>query len=106
MSALTSYHWVYKESLKPWLVADLLILNSEMPRSLAACYDNISRYLDQLAHVYGRQGAAQRQARLTQSRLQNLRIDEVFQAGLHEFVTEFITDNNRLGMAVAEQYLL
>ena len=106
VSALTSYHWVYKESLKPWLVADLLILNSEMPRSLAACYDNISRYLDQLAHVYGRQGAAQRQARLTQSRLQNLRIDEVFQAGLHEFVTEFITDNNRLGMAVAEQYLL
>jgi uncharacterized alpha-E superfamily protein len=106
VSALTSYHWVYKESLKPWLVADLLILNSEMPRSLAACYDNLARYLDQLAHVYGRQGAAQRQARLIQSRLQNMRIDEVFQEGLHEFVTDFITDNNRLGVAVAEQYLV
>ena len=27
VSALTAYHWVYRESLKPWLVADLLILN-------------------------------------------------------------------------------
>jgi uncharacterized alpha-E superfamily protein len=106
VSALTAYHWVYKQSLKPWLVADLLILNNEMPRSLAACYDNITRYLDQLAHAYGRQGASQRQARLTQSRLQNMRIDEVFQSGLHDFVTAFISDNNRLGTAIAEQYLV
>jgi uncharacterized alpha-E superfamily protein len=106
VSALTAYHWVYKESLKPWLVADLLILNVEMPRSLAACYDNLTRYLDQIAHAYGRQGASQRQARLTQSRLQNMRIDEVFQSGLHDFVTSFITDNNNLGAAVAEQYLV
>jgi uncharacterized alpha-E superfamily protein len=27
VSALTSYHWVYRENLKPHLVADLLILN-------------------------------------------------------------------------------
>jgi len=106
VSALTAYHWVYKESLKPWLVADLLILNAEMPRSLAACYENLTQYLDQIAHAYGRQGASQRQARLTQSRLQNMRIDEVFQSGLHDFVTNFITDNNNLGAAVAEQYLL
>src|SRR5262249_15566924 len=38
VSALTAYHWVYRESLKPWLVADLLILNDQMPRSLASCY--------------------------------------------------------------------
>ena len=28
VSALTAYHWVYRESVKPWLVADLLILNA------------------------------------------------------------------------------
>jgi uncharacterized alpha-E superfamily protein len=106
VSALTAYHWVYKESLKPWLVADLLILNGEMPRSLAACYDNLTRYLDQIAHAYGRQGPSQRQARLTQSRLQNMRIDEVFQSGLHDFVTAFIGENNRLGAAITEQYLV
>jgi len=106
VSALTAYHWVYKESLKPWLVADLLILNSEMPRSLAACYENLTRYLDQLDHAYGRQGASQRQARLTLSKLHNLSIEEVFTAGLHDFVTEFISENNKLGTAFSEQYLV
>jgi uncharacterized alpha-E superfamily protein len=32
-------------------------------------------------------------------------IDDVFQQGLHEFVTGFITDNNRLGKAIADHYL-
>ncbi|MDT3379380.1 alpha-E domain-containing protein [Labrys portucalensis] len=106
VSALTAYHWVYKESLKPWLVADLLTLNTQMPRSLASCYENLNGNLDQLAQVYGRQGPAQRLARVTQSRLQNLSIDEVFQSGLHDFITDFITDNNNLSTAIAEQYLI
>lgn len=106
VSALTAYHWVYKESLKPWLVADLLILNTQMPRSLASCYENLNGNLDQLAQVYGRQGPAQRLVRVTQSRLQNLSIDEVFQSGLHDFITDFITDNNNLSAAIAEQYLI
>jgi uncharacterized alpha-E superfamily protein len=106
VSALTAYHWVYKESLKPWLVADLLTLNTQMPRSLASCYENLSGNLDQLSQVYGRQGPAQRLVRVTQSRLQNLSIDEVFQSGLHDFVTDFITDNNNLSAAIAEQYLI
>jgi len=29
----------------------------------------------------------------------------VFQTGLHEFLSEFIGDNARLGTIVAEQYL-
>ncbi|MBE7190382.1 alpha-E domain-containing protein, partial [Jatrophihabitans endophyticus] len=41
VSALTAYHWVYRQSIKPWLVADLLILKPDMPRSLIACYDNL-----------------------------------------------------------------
>ena len=106
VSALTSYHWVYRESLKPWLVADLLILREEMPRSLASCYEAIVRNLDQIAGSYGRQGPAQRQARGIRTRLQNSRMDGIFQRGLHEFISEFITENNRLGSAITEQFLL
>ncbi len=69
VSALTAYHWVYKESLKPWLIADLLILNEQMPRSLASCYENLVQNLDRIAGNYGRQGPAQRQARSTRARL-------------------------------------
>jgi len=105
VSALTAYHWVYRESLKPWQVADLLILKEEMPRSLASCYEAIVRNLDAIATHYGRQGPSQRQARGIRTRLQNSRMDGIFQRGLHEFIGEFIGENNRLGVAITEQFL-
>lgn len=106
VSALTAYHWVYRESIKPWLIMDLLVLRREMPRSLVSCYENLARYLDFIGQDYGQQGVSQRLARSTYTRLLNSRRDEIFQRGLHEFVTEFLADNSRLGGAIAEQYLL
>jgi uncharacterized alpha-E superfamily protein len=106
VSALTAYHWVYRESVKPWLIADLLILRDEMPRSLASCYENLVVNLDHIARAYGRQGSAQRQARAVRARLENSRMEEIFQQGMHEFISQFIDDNNRLGGAISEQYLM
>jgi uncharacterized alpha-E superfamily protein len=106
VSALTSYHWVYRESVKPWLVADLLILNDQMPRSLVACYGNIVGNLDNLANAYGRVGEAQRQGRNTHLQLENTSVDQIFHSGLHEFLTDFISNNNRVCQAIAEQYLI
>ncbi len=105
VNALTAYRWVYRESLKPWLIADLLILNEELPRSLAACYKSVVDCLDSLGTAYGTQGKAQRQARTIHTALENGTIEQVFQTGLHEFLTGFIADNNRLGAAIVEQYL-
>ncbi len=105
VSAHTAYHWVYRTSMKPWLVADLLILRPEMPRSLISCYESIVRNLDNLARAHGRQGAAQRQARGTYGRLETLSMERVFQGGLHEFVQSFISENNKLGSLISEQYL-
>jgi uncharacterized alpha-E superfamily protein len=106
VQALTSFHWVYRESVKPWLVADLLILNKEMPRSLAACYLALVEHLDNIARAYGRQGPAQRLARAIRTRIENSRMTEIFQHGLHEFISEFVDDNNRLGSAITDQYLV
>jgi uncharacterized alpha-E superfamily protein len=33
-------------------------------------------------------------------------MEEIFQAGLHEFISEFIDSNNRLSAAITEQYLM
>ncbi|MEZ5839510.1 MAG: alpha-E domain-containing protein [Hyphomicrobiales bacterium] len=106
VSALTSYHWVYRENIKPWLVADLLILRKEMPRSLSNCVANLVSFLDQIAADYGQQGPAQRMARQMYAHLENARIEDIFQSGLHEFLSEFIADINRLGEAISRQYLL
>jgi uncharacterized alpha-E superfamily protein len=106
VSALTAYHWVYRESVKPWLVADLLILNQQLPRSLANCYEILVRHLDLIGEDYGRRGPSQRYASNTLARLRSTRIERVFTKGLHEFIGEFIVENNRLGSAIAEQYLM
>lgn len=105
VSALTSYRWVYRESVKPWLVADLLILNRQMPRSLIYCYDAIVRHVDLMADSYGRRGASQRLSGAMLTKLSNMRIEDIFQSGLHEFITSFLADNNKLGAAIADQYL-
>ena len=105
VSALTAYRWVYRESVKPWLVADLLVFNRAMPRSLIACLEDAVWLLDQLAASRGRRGPANRIATASLRRLSSTSIETLFQNGLHEFLLDFITDNNRLGDAIAEQYL-
>ncbi|OYX35260.1 MAG: A alpha-helical domain with a conserved ER moti [Caulobacterales bacterium 32-69-10] len=106
VSALTAYRWVYRESIQAWLVADLLILNRQMPRSLASCQAVMVRCLDQIAEAYGRRGAAQRLASARLARLSEESIERIFQSGLHEFIAAFIDENNRLGAAITEQYLV
>ena len=106
VSALTAYHWVYRETLKPWLIADLLILNDSLPRSLASCYGNLVRNLDQIGVAYGRQGASQRHARGVRNRLEHSHMDDIFQHGVHEFIQQFIADNSSLGEIITKQYLI
>ena len=45
-------------------------------------------------------------ARAVRARLENSRMEEIFQQGMHEFIGEFIDNNNRLGAAITEQYLM
>ena len=90
--------------MKPWLVADLLIFNDRMPRSLACCYDTIVELLDYLAAGTGRRGPAHRQAAQIQLQLREGDVKAVFASGLHEFIERFIIDNGRLGGAIAEQF--
>lgn len=105
VSALTAYRHVYRDSVKPWLVADLLILNTRMPRSLAACTRETVTYLDALANASGRRGPAHRQAVQMSATLAGSRIDGILKSGLHETILRYLAENNRLGTLVGEQYL-
>ncbi len=105
VSALTAYRWVYRESVRPWLVADLLVLNRQMPRSLASCQGMIVEYLDRLASEYGRHGPAQRQASARLGEFEEARIEDIFQSGLHEYILRFLKENNALAQTIHEQYL-
>lgn len=105
-SALRGYHWVYREKLKPWLIAEFLILRPEMPRSLRACYEQIASHLGQLAEAYGgREGECHRLAGEAHARLRYGRIQDIFQSGLHEFLTWFVDHSILLGREIGAFYL-
>ena len=77
--------------VQPWLIAELLLLRREMPRSLISCYDQITRYLELIAEAYGGdRGECHRLAGEAHARLRYGKIQKIFQGGLHEFLTDFI----------------
>lgn len=104
VSAHRSYRWVYKDSYKSWHVADYLILNRAMPRSLRACYEEIDALLEQLSVLYDDQKPCLETSKATLGLLEHGDIDTIFQAGLHEFLLDFIARNNRVGHEISEAY--
>jgi uncharacterized alpha-E superfamily protein len=104
VSAHRSYRWVYKENYKPWRIAEYLILNQAMPRSLRSCYHEMAEALDELASLYGDRFACHATAQATQEILAKGDIERIFQSGLHEFLEDFISRNNRVGSEIAEAY--
>jgi uncharacterized alpha-E superfamily protein len=107
VSALRSYHWVYHERLNPRLVAEFMILREEMPRSLLACFEQITGLLDRIAAAYGgERGECHRLADEIHARLRGGQISQIMSDGLHEFLTDFIERSSVLGNSIASQYLV
>jgi len=105
VSAHRAYRWAYRDaSYQPWNVAQFLILNPAMPRSLVFCYNWINRSLMDLAQDYGETWPCHDTANRTDMMLKGADMERIFQSGLHEFLTNFIVDNNRLTSEVASAY--
>ena len=104
VSAHRSYRWVYDVDYKPTNIADFLILNRRMPRSLAFCYRMISESLGFLADEYGERHQCHGTLEETMRMLKPGSVQAIFDGGLHEFLDEFITRNSKLGDEVAQDY--
>lgn len=104
VSAHRSYRWVYDVEYRPANIADYLILNGRMPRSLHFCYRNIVDNLGFLAEDYGNSPQCQSIAVKTLSTLKGNSISQIFEYGLHEFLSGFIVQNNRLAAEIGETY--
>lgn len=104
VTAHRSYRWVYKENYQPANVAEFLILNPQMPRSLRSCYNEINAALDDLSQLYGTTSPCHAHAAQTNQNLANSNVDEIFAMGLHEFLFDFTGRNAHLAADVAETY--
>jgi len=96
VSAMRSYRWLHKGEVSPKGIADFLIMDHRMPRSLAFCYAKIDDNLGYLSKDYGAKMPCHHLADTIYARLKNQNIDAVFDFGLHEFIEEFLHDNAAL----------
>ncbi|KQZ54457.1 A alpha-helical domain with a conserved ER moti [Rhizobium sp. Root149] len=104
VSAHRSYGWVYDAEYRPSNIADFLILNRRMPRSLAYCYEKIVSNLRYLAEDYGERHSAHDTADSIRTMLKRGEIGDVMDQGLHEFLEDFISRNNQLSVEISEGY--
>ena len=102
VSSYETYRGLYRDQIFPIKVAQLLILEQRMPRSLAACFDQITQAMDR---IQGQDRAAKRLASELHARLTNADIEEIFQDGLHEYLTDCIADMHELGSRIQRAYL-
>ncbi|QPC41313.1 alpha-E domain-containing protein [Kaustia mangrovi] len=104
VAAHRSYGWVYRTGYNSWNIGEYLILNAQMPRSLAFCYDRITEQLGYLERFYGAHQPSNDQAGDTARLLWDGDMNRIFQNGLHEFLRDFIARNNRLSQQIAVDY--
>lgn len=103
-SALRAYHHVYKGDYTPWGIADFLVLSDIFPRSVSFCYRSIKRFLDDLAKLYGEPSSPQQVASEMVERLDKIGIEQLFQSGLHEFVSDAIGTTRKLSSEISKAY--
>jgi len=104
VSAHRSYGWVYDGEYTPSNIADFLILNGRMPRSLAYCYDKINTNLSYIEREYRKRDSCHETAAATLGMLREREIQSVMDSGLHEFLQGFISQNSRVAAEIAEAY--
>jgi uncharacterized alpha-E superfamily protein len=104
VSAFEVYRKVYRDVITPERVAELLIFNEDMPRSLRFCLNGVVKNLDLIAN---RQSAEiQRQAGLLFSQLRYGRVEDILAQGLHEWLTDFMDRIYLLGDGISRTFLV
>ena len=104
VSAHRAYKWAYDPEYKPANIADFLILNGQMPRSLAYCYEKIVSNIGYLSAEYEKKLPAHDTAVAIRKSLQKLTIKQIMDQGLHEFLEDFVARNKQLGAEISDGY--
>ncbi|KCZ63411.1 hypothetical protein L53_09075 [Hyphomonas sp. L-53-1-40] len=103
-SAERSFHWLNGGNITPRAIADFLIFDTRMPRSLAYCYDTITHQLDCLFRQYCQRLGTHDLAESLEASLTATTIERVFENGLHEFLSDFLRRNASLSAQIETDF--
>lgn len=104
VSAFEVYRKVYRDVITPERVAELLIFNKDMPRSLQFCLNSVIKTLEKIANSHS--GETERQAGMLHSQLRYGRIEDILDHGLHEWLSDFMDRIYLLGNGISKDFLV
>jgi uncharacterized alpha-E superfamily protein len=90
VSALEAYCKLYVSQVAPWKVAEFLVTHGEFPRSIRYCVDSLDRALHRISGSDESRYAneAERLSGRLRSDVDYVTIGEIFEFGLHEYLTQ------------------
>ena len=104
VSGMRAYRWLHGGEVTPNGIAEFLILDRQMPRSLSFCFNKIVDNLGYLAMNYDQRHPCHDLADKMLTRFNQTTIGEIFDFGLHEYIEDFLRDNNALGLQIERDY--
>ncbi|SFS11353.1 alpha-E domain-containing protein [Yoonia litorea] len=104
VSAHRSFRWAVDEDFTAPAIANFLILDGRMPRSLRFCVGKLLANLEYLGADDDEPKESLILARRLSERLRNRDIGSIFDEGLHEFLTSVINDNAQIGLQIEQDY--
>jgi uncharacterized alpha-E superfamily protein len=106
-SAFEAYCRIYTPTLHTGHIAEFLLLNPVLPRSLHFCADRMHQAVQQIAGITGSH-RSQRLTRLTgrlQAQVRYGQIDEILAGGLHTYLSDFVEQCQQVHLAIYHAYV-
>ena len=107
VAAFGAYKRLFRDTITPARVAELMILRVDMPRSLHACFDEINDHFGRpCENCTGATTSVFASPAKTTRSLRYGRIEAIFRVGLHEFLTDFLRRNDELGGQISRDFMM
>ena len=104
VSAFEIYRQIYSDQVTPKQVAQLLIFNKQMPRSLVCCINELIPLISEVKNQQSKE--IERLLGKLKASLDYSDIDEVFELGLEEFIETFLERINHIADEFSSAYLI
>ena len=99
-----SFRWINGTDVTAQGIANFLILDERMPRSLAFCLNKLNSNLSYLEREYSLRHPCHDMVQAMLGRLAAHNIDQIFEYGLHEFILAFLTESAAVGNEIERNY--
>ena len=104
LAAWRSFNWLKKGRLDPLGVANFLIFDERMPRSIKFCYKEVKSNLEDLSNSYKKDYGSLALANEIFISLNDDSLQNTQEIDLKVFLTEHIEKNNQLSQAIASDF--